>query len=156
MWQVGLCLPPFALAHLGLIAHLIYLHLLWHSLPPSIMKRGRLLVCCRREIQAVMWEVGLRHTEASTLCLTVMMSRAESTTGAHCLTAGSGWSSACGLQYAVQSNSHSAPLVSSFDSEMSEEKTLLKHQQEQLDRLSQAMASLQVSHFHLGLPAAGP
>lgn len=62
--------------------------------------------------------------------------------------------SAYGLQYAVQSSSRSAPLVSSFDSEMSEVKALLK--QQQLDRLSQAMASLQARPFHLGLPAVGP
>lgn len=61
-----------------------------------------------------------------------------------------------GLQYRVQGSPQPAPFVPSHDSELRKVKALLKRQQEQLDQLGQAMASMQARPFLPRSPRNGP
>ena len=64
--------------------------------------------------------------------------------------------SAYGLQYAVHSNSRPASPVTSQGSELGELKALLKKQQEQLNQLTQTVATLQTSVLHRQPPRHSP
>lgn len=61
-----------------------------------------------------------------------------------------------GLQYGVQGRVQPKPNDASHKSDLSELMGLLKHQQEQLDRLTQTVASLQAPRSQSRLPHRGP